>query len=110
MNTNIPLRSFDTADEAADLYSAEDGSPELRQGDNGTTPRDVRISLVKFIDLITKFKVPLLNPCLLDEVTTSHSATGHLGRGGQFLVDRVYESERYVDTIHGNACAEINLV
>ena len=54
---------------------------------------------LSFVSLSQKFEIPLINPLLLSkteggEGPTAVEATGSLGSGGQYFVDRIFENQR----------------
>jgi hypothetical protein len=53
-------------------------------------------SFLTFVRLVEQYRVPIVDPRIADAQQRSDEAVGILGKGGQFVVDRTYDNQRYV--------------
>lgn len=51
--------------------------------------------LLVLVHLVWKLNIPILDPYVSDAQKQSQIATGILGKGGQYVVDRFFENQRY---------------
>ncbi|EEP78398.1 predicted protein [Uncinocarpus reesii 1704] len=102
---NIELDDIAT-DTSAVLRSGrgEGSGTQLAATQLHASPADV--DFLSFIYTLWQLNIPVLNPCLLD-TQTAISASGTLGRGGQSVVDAVYENQRYSNKYDESSASKV---
>lgn len=89
----IPLRNLPSSGQTIDVFSERTADTALVT-DTRTSDAGLTINFLTFVDLLWKLKIPTINPCILDGSKSVTAANGTLGRGGQYMVDRIYDNQR----------------
>ena len=91
-SNNLSLRDpIQTLTEHSGTRSSDDNAQEVIPSHCLGTDASPLLTLVY---LIWKLQVPTIDPYIVDSQKRVNTAIGTLGKGGQYVVDRIYENQR----------------
>ena len=91
VESSIQLDSLDYLAHPEEQAPYRDNAAVARE--NGD---EASVSLLKLVSLLQSFKIHPINVCLIDSLGVgAMPATGSLGKGGQYMVDRVFDNQRF---------------
>jgi hypothetical protein len=69
--------------------------PTAIEGQTEIHETNTDAAFLGFVHLLAVMRIPNYNPCVLS-AGRAHPASGTVGKGAQYIVDRIYENQRFV--------------